>query len=109
MNIRHRGDYPPYYYTLRISVSHENERQASHVIHQISEQIKPYISEQAIVLGPTPGAIARLQNQYHYQLIIKYKQEKKLTEVLHQMHENLQTLQREGISLMIERDPVSFL
>ncbi|MDN6195984.1 MAG: primosomal protein N', partial [Atopostipes suicloacalis] len=66
MKYRHLSDYSPYYYSTSIRVSHKEEKMAAKRIHQLSETIKPCLSEQAIVLGPTPAMIARTHNKYHY-------------------------------------------
>ncbi|EAC5411740.1 primosomal protein N', partial [Listeria monocytogenes] len=57
MYIRHRGDYPPYYFTVQITASHPEENEAAKQMFQIATKLKQGLSPQAILLGPTPNAI----------------------------------------------------
>ena len=75
MTLRHQGGYPPYYYTILVTASHEEENEAAKKIFQLMNQVKPVLSPQAVLLGPTPRAIARVNKRYYYQMVIKYKHE----------------------------------
>ncbi|MDN6385783.1 MAG: primosomal protein N', partial [Alkalibacterium sp.] len=97
MNLRHLSDYSPYYYLLKITVSHENEMTAAKKIRQYTDYIRPSLSDKAIVLGPTPKSIARTHNRYHFQVLIKYKREKNLTEKIHQLLSETQKEQAKGM------------
>ena len=46
--------------------------EASKHIHQILLQ---HLSEKAFVLGPSPAALARINNEYRFQILVKYKSE----------------------------------
>ncbi len=109
MKYRHLSDYSPYYFLTSVQVSHENEVTAAKRIQQLAEFIKPHLSEQAIVLGPTPRFVARTHNKYHFQLIIKYKNEKKLNDCLHKLLMNTQKEQAQGLSIRIDPQPNQFL
>lgn len=109
MTYRHLSDYSPYYYLTSIRVSHENELLAAKRIQQLMEVIKPCLSKQAIILGPTPAMIARTHNKYHYQLLIKYKHEPRLNECLHAVLLNTQKEQAQGLMIRIDPEPNQFL
>lgn len=109
MKYRHLSDYSPYYFLTSIQVSHENEITAAKQIQKIAEFIKPYLSEQAIILGPTPRFVARTHNKYHFQLIIKYKNEARLNERLHELLNNTQKEQAKGLLIRIDPQPTQFL
>ena len=51
MYIRHRGDYPPYYFTVQITASHPEENEAAKQMFQIATKLKQGLSPQAILLG----------------------------------------------------------
>ena len=78
MNIRYQAGYPPYYYTVRIMASNEDERAAAKAIYEIRNQLSVNLSKETVVLGPTPRPIARMKNRYYYQIIVKYKHDPKL-------------------------------
>ncbi|WP_225047526.1 primosomal protein N' [Lacticaseibacillus kribbianus] len=109
MAIRHRGDYPPYYYTIKLTVSHPDESQAAKAIYSMSRELTAALSPAAIVLGPSPSAIARLKNRYFYQLVVKYKREPKLDETLTRLLDETQKSTRDGFFVAIDREPQSFL
>lgn len=109
MNIRHRGKYPPYFYTLQISVSHEDEVQAAKSIMQIAQFLKANLAATSIILGPTPKSIARMNRKYYYQLVIKYKQDNQLHSTLTQMMDQIQKQSRQGIQISIDPEPQHFI
>lgn len=109
MNYRHRANYPPYYYVTRLSVSHQDERQAWFKIYEMKAEVEKTLSNQAILLGPTPHAIARTQNKYHFQLLIKYKKEIALDDCLHRLLLSNQQAIRQGFSIVIDPNPISFI
>lgn len=109
MFIRHQGDYPPYYFTVKISASHKEEKIAAQKIFQVARFLKENLSETCIFLGPTPSAIARVKNRYYYQLIIKYKREEKLEKLLKEILDKSQQDQRQGLFLSIDNEPMSFI
>ncbi|WP_208558723.1 primosomal protein N' [Marinilactibacillus kalidii] len=109
MHLRHLSDYSPYYFLVRISVSHENEMTAAKKIGEFVQFIRPALSDKAIVLGPTPKSIARTHNRYHFQAIIKYKQEAVLSEKLHELLLNSQKDQAKGLFVSIDAQPMNFI
>lgn len=109
MQFRHKGNYPPYYFTLRISVSHEVEREAYLKIYEISQFLKPALSSTSIMLGPTPSAIARTQNKYHYQIIIKYKNKSQLHDKVHELMQKTQKENLKGLHIAIDPEPNTFM
>lgn len=109
MVMRHQAGYPPYYYTVKITASHTEEAQAAQKIFQIAAQLQQTLSNEAIYLGPTPSAILRVKNRYYYQLIVKYKQEPDLSQVLQQILVESQPDQRKGLYISIDNEPLQFI
>ncbi|MFT9456835.1 MAG: primosomal protein N' [Liquorilactobacillus hordei] len=109
MNIRHQNGYPPYFYTIQITASAKEEGLAAKKIYQIYAELKASLSTRAIILGPTPKAIVRINNQFYYQLIIKYKQESNLSTVLDAILQKSQKDERQGILISIDKEPLNFI
>lgn len=109
MQLRHRGNYPPYYFAVKIMASDVDERKAAEAMVKIVRQLKQVLSPQAITLGPTPGAIARVNKRYYYQLVIKYKHEPKLDSALFKILSQAQKQSRSGLQIAIDRNPMSFM
>lgn len=109
MYIRHRGDYPPYYFTVQITASHPEENEAAKQMFQIATKLKQGLSPQAILLGPTPNAIMRVNNRYFYQVIIKYKQEPMLQPLLKEILTDTQRATARGLKLSVDAEPMNFI
>ncbi|MFC6255392.1 primosomal protein N' [Secundilactobacillus hailunensis] len=109
MQLRHRGNYPPYYFAVKLTVSDVEERKAAEAMVKIVRQLKTILSPQAIILGPTPGAIARVNKRYYYQLVIKYKRESQLDSALFKILGQAQKQSRGGLQIAIDRNPMSFM
>ncbi|MGL9838577.1 primosomal protein N' [Enterococcus faecium] len=109
MHVRHRGGYPPYYFTVKITASHPEEQVAAKKIFQIANQLKEVLSPQSLLLGPTPSIILRVKNRYYYQLIIKYKHEPNLPHVLDEILNGSQKEQRQGLFVAIDNEPLNFI
>lgn len=109
MSLRHKGQYPPYFFIIRITVSHEQDMAAAKKIGEIANFLRPSLGPQAVMLGPTPKAIARTHNRYHYQILIKYKREPYLEEKLHELLQNSQKDVAKGMVIAIDSEPTSFI
>ena len=61
------------------------------------------------MLGPVPSTVSRVKNRYYYQLIIKYKHEPNLENVLNQILNQSQKEQRQGLFVAIDNEPLHFI
>ncbi|KRK97998.1 primosomal protein N [Secundilactobacillus odoratitofui DSM 19909 = JCM 15043] len=109
MRLRHRGNYPPYFYAVKLTASDLDERKAATAMISIVRQLKATLSANVIILGPTPGAVARINNRYYYQLVIKYKHEPALNQALFTILGQAQKQSRGGLQIAIDRNPMSFM
>lgn len=109
MALRHRGGYPPYYYTVQIMTSHEDEAQAAKKMLAIAKWLKTQITSTSIILGPTPQAIARVNRRYYYQIVIKYKQDPNIQRALTEMMQRVQKLSGQGFQVSIDAEPQHFM
>lgn len=82
MRVRHDGKYPPYYFTVKLTGNSPSENQTASEMFDILTYLKSHLSAQAIILGPTPKAVTRINNRYYYQIIIKYRKEPNLKPAL---------------------------
>lgn len=109
MNLRHLNNSPPYYYTIKITVSAKSEAEAAKESFAIKKGLDQCLSPQALVLGPTPSSILKIKNRFYYQLVIKYKQEPALEKYLQDLLLQSQSGEKKGIMVVIDREPVNFL
>lgn len=109
MVIRHRGNYPPYYFTISITASHTEEKVAAKKMYEIVNFLAPQLQQDTIVLGPTPKSIARVNNRFYYQVLIKYKSEPTLIPLLHQILNESQKEMAKGLNIAIDKEPQQFM
>ncbi|MTV81096.1 primosomal protein N' [Secundilactobacillus folii] len=109
MQLRHRGNYPPYYFAVKLTASDVDEHKAAEAMVSIVRKLKTVLTPKAILLGPTPSAIARVNKRYYYQLVIKYKKEPQLDSALFEILSQAQKVSRGGLQIAIDRNPMSFM
>ena len=61
------------------------------------------------MLGPATGTIPRIKNKYYYRLVIKYRHDDKLMQALASLMQKGQQLQKKGVTIMIDREPINFM
>lgn len=73
--------------------------------YRIAGDLKPLLSKTAIVLGPTPRSITRVNNRYYYQILVKFKKEPALGRGLHNLLTNSQSLAKNHVQVAIDFEP----
>ena len=109
MGIRRQLGYPPYYFTIGITLSHKKEEEVLRRAYQVMEILRSGLSDASIILGPTPKPIARTHNLYHYQILIKYRLEDELGPTLNQVLALTQERENSELRLSIDHEPQQFL
>ena len=109
MQIRRQLGYTPYYFTVGLTLSHKSEEMVKEKSHQVMEILRSGLSDQVQILGPTPKPIARTHNLYHYQIIVKYRFEEGMTQVLNQILEFTQEKGNQDLRVSIDNEPQSFM
>ena len=109
MGIRRQLGYPPYYFTIGITLSHKKEEEVLERAYQVMEILRSGLSDASIILGPTPKPIARTHNLYHYQILIKYRLEDELDSTLNQVLALTQERENSELRLSIDHEPQQFL
>ena len=109
MSIRKQLAYPPYYFTVGLTLSHKMEAEVVKKSYEVLNMIRSGLSDKVQILGPTPKPIARTHNLYHYQLMIKYRFEEHLQDVLNQILDWTQEKVNKDLRLSIDHEPQSFM
>ena len=109
MGIRRQLGYPPYYFTIGITLSHKKEEEVVKRAYEVMEILRSGLSDTCIILGPTPKPIARTHNLYHYQILIKYRLEDELASTLNQVLALTQERENSELRLSIDHEPQQFL
>ena len=109
MSIRRQLGYPPYYFTIGITLSHKKEEEVVKRAYEVMDILRSGLSDSSKILGPTPKPIARTHNLYHYQILIKYRLEDELGPTLNQVLALTQERENSELRLSIDHEPQQFL
>lgn len=110
MAMRRASGYPPYYYVVNIQFTHEDLMTVSGYAQQMTEYLRHRLSPKTIIIGPSASLIARVNNRYRYQCLIKYKNEPKLADVLQQLIKIYRSdWIKTGATLSIDMNPTTVM
>ncbi|BDR56084.1 primosomal protein N' [Xylocopilactobacillus apis] len=85
MYVRHLYGYLPYYYTIFLKITSKEEMLALKTALQIKETLEKNKEAQTEILGPAPYYIKRINNEYTYQLSLKYKKDELIKTTLQEI------------------------
>ena len=106
MNIRKLLKYPPYYYLIGIKVISKDYDKASKEANKIANILKNNKEDNTIILGPTTASLFRLNNNYRFQIIIKYKKDDILLNKIKEIDYNY--IDNKDIYIEVDVDPIRF-
>lgn len=81
MTIRHTLKYSPYYYICYLKISGKDYDLASKEANKIKKSLERNLDKE-IILGPSPANVFKVNNIYRFGIIIKYKKDDKLYQIL---------------------------
>ncbi|WP_066318361.1 primosomal protein N' [Bacillus sp. FJAT-29814] len=105
MLVRRMHHYPPFYYLSLITVSHEELLTVVSATEKITNYVRSQLSNEAVILGPAVSPIARINNRYRYQCLIKYKREPNLTKTLKTILDQYQKEAKNGLLVSVDVNP----
>ncbi|MBO0927423.1 primosomal protein N' [Staphylococcus sp. 30400_3112M30941] len=82
MEYRKLGKYPPYYYLINFTISHKEMKKVMEASQHVHKILLQHLTEKALVLGPSPAALARINNEFRFQILVKYKSEPGLLQAI---------------------------
>ena len=82
MRIRKMLKYPPYYYMVLIGISSSDSSLALREADKIVKYLRNNLEHETILLGPAAANIFKVNRTFHYQVIIKYRNDQKLMSCL---------------------------
>ena len=87
MEIRKILKYPPFYYLCYIKISGKDMEYVSKEAEKIKRSLERNLTDTNI-LGPSPSTIFRVNNIYRFGIILKFKREENLKDVLNKILEH---------------------
>lgn len=88
MTIRRKLSYPPYFNIALLKIISEDYENARDESKKIKKYLENKLGNEFIILGPSTSRIFKLKNKYYFQIIIKYKYDNNLMEVLKEIDNN---------------------
>ncbi len=104
MNLRKLMSYPPYYYLISIKIlSKEYE-----LVSKESNKIYNYLKNKTnnIILGPTVASPIKVNNYYRFQIVIKYKIDPNIINILRELDDLYKNNNK--INIEIDTSPIRF-
>ncbi|UXR77578.1 MULTISPECIES: primosomal protein N' [unclassified Staphylococcus] len=82
MQFRQLAKYPPYFFLINFTVTHEKMKVALQAATHVHQTLLQHVTEKSFILGPAPAALSRINNEYRFQILLKYKHEPGLIDAL---------------------------
>ncbi|ARD74238.1 primosomal protein N' [Staphylococcus xylosus] len=106
MNYRKMGKYPPYFFLINFTIAHKEMKKVMEASKHIHKILLQHLTNKALVLGPSPAALSRINNEYRFQILVKYKSEPALHEALKYLDDYYHDQYlKEKLSLKIDINP----
>ncbi|GAB1529327.1 MULTISPECIES: primosomal protein N' [Brevibacillus] len=107
---RRRTGYPPYFRLVLITFSHEEVPIVIRGAHTMADYLRQRLAQTTILLGPVASPIARVKDRFRFQIMLKYRDEPQLSELLAQATAAFEEWNKQQKVLMtIDVDPYVLL
>lgn len=103
MQLRKLAKYSPFYFLTQLEISGENMRDVFLRGRDIVKLLRQKLSEESITLGPALPEVARIKNRYLCHIIIKYRKEPLLDDLLFEILDQYQT---DNIYISVDKTPM---
>lgn len=103
MGIRKSAKYIPFYYLVEIGLSGPNVRDVFLRGKEIVAALRSGLSPEAIVLGPVLPPVSRINNRYLCQMLVKYRTEEHLDDLLFEIVDRYQD---KDIFVNVDKSPM---
>ncbi|MEG2618131.1 MAG: primosomal protein N' [Bacilli bacterium] len=104
MSIRKALKYPPYYYLVYIKIRSTIYNEARDRSNEVKNYLKENLSNRFIVLGPSTARVFKLKDMYNFGILIKYKQDENIYEVLRKLNKSFIS---KKVFIDIDIDPIN--
>ena len=106
MTYRKLGKYPPYYFLINFTISHKEMKKVMEASKHIHHILLQHLTSKSYVLGPSPAALSRINNEYRFQILVKYKREPELLTALQYLDDYYhEQYIKDKLPLKIDIDP----
>lgn len=106
MAMRKLQFFPPYSYLVSLSISAKNEDLCIETIYTVTDILNKSLGDKAIILGPITPYIPYDGKKYKRSILIKYRDQKEVHEVLSSLLKTLSN--KTQINILVNFDPYDF-
>ncbi len=103
MPMRRKLKYPPYYYLIGLKVIGKDYVKTLEEAKKVKQYLDANVDKETICLGPTTALILKYNNEYRFQIIIKYRFDSKIKTILKDI-DNMYALKKD-VYVDIDIDP----
>lgn len=104
MDLRKKMSYPPYYYLISIKIVGSDYELVSNESNKVAKYLKNNMDN--IILGPTTSSPFKVNNQFRFQIVIKYKIDPNILNILRNLDDIYKNNNK--IYLEIDTSPIRF-
>lgn len=97
---RRRAKFPPFTHLLKISCSYKTEASAINNSKKLAETLRQKFGNDLKIIGPLPAFYERINNKYHWQIILKSSSRTKLIKALQSLPQKDWQFELEPSSLL---------
>lgn len=110
MRYRKMTGYPPFYRLVLITFSHEDVPMVIRAAEQYAQYLRTRIAPTTFLLGPVASPISRIKDRFRFQLMLKYRDEPKLVDLLAQTTAHFEEeMKQHRVQVTIDVDPQMLL
>ncbi|WP_373688768.1 primosomal protein N' [Brevibacillus daliensis] len=110
MVLRKQNGYPPFFRLVLITFAHEDVPMVIKAAEQFADYLRPRLADSTILLGPVTSPISRIKDRFRFQLMLKYRDEPKIFDLLAQVSMHFDSwLKQNKVILSIDLDPQMLL
>ncbi len=103
MKVRKLMKYPPYYYLVSLNI-YSKDKNLALIESKKCERVCFKYLDKTIILGPSPSSIFKIQNIYHYQIILKYQYQDNIYKILEKLVNYYATINK--VNLEVDFNPI---
>jgi primosomal protein N' (replication factor Y) len=107
LEFRRELNYPPFGHLTCITVRGKSEDKVSFACDAYARELRALVAENVVVAGPSPAPLERAKGYYRYQVMLRAKQTRLMTEPIQALQETFRW--PEGVYCAVDVDALSLL
>jgi len=111
---RKEAGYPPFARLIKIGITSDNMREVNRLSRDIVSKLKIHSNDYFTIFGPAPSPVARLNNKYRWQILLKVDTQKdrsgkKMRKILKTVLEQPVFSKKGSQNILVDVDPIDMM